>query len=313
MGIRTCKNFWKMGLKNVFAFFRLFTLMGIRTCKNVWKMGLKNVFAFFRLLPYMGIRTCKNFWKMGLKNVFAFFFSPYMGIRTCKNVWKMWLKDVFAFLRLLPYMGIRTCKNFWKMGLKFFFCVLSALINVKLCETSFWVKKVGKNFFKYWNFYPIRGSELVKIFEKWGWKMFLRFFGFHPIWGSELVNMFGNIFFAWLKNCVKCFFLCFFGFYPIWGSELVKIFEKWGWNFFLRFFGFRSTCKKFVKIGLKNVFAFFRLLPYMGIRTCKIFENVVEKCFCVFSALINVKLCETCFLSKKSCRSFFSKIETFTL
>ena len=115
----------------------------------VKKVVGKFLFQKLKLLPYSGIRTCKNFWKMGLKNVFAFFrLSPYMGIRTCKNVWKMWLKDVFAFLRLLPYMGIRTCKNFWKMGLKFFFCVLSALINVKLCETSFWVKKVfGKIFF----------------------------------------------------------------------------------------------------------------------------------------------------------------------
>ena len=133
---------------------------------------------------------------MGLKNVFAFFrLSPYMGIRTCKNVWKMWLKNVFAFFRLLPYMGIRTCKNFWKMGLKFFFCVFSALINVKLCETCFLSKKSCRKifFFKNWNFYPIRGSELVKIFEKWGWKMFLRFFGFHPIWGSELVKMFENV------------------------------------------------------------------------------------------------------------------------
>ena len=72
-GIRTCKNFWKMGLKNVFEFCRLSPYMGIRTCKHVWKMWLKNVFAFFRLLPYLGIRTCKKFWKMGLKFFFAFF------------------------------------------------------------------------------------------------------------------------------------------------------------------------------------------------------------------------------------------------
>ena len=142
----------------------------------------KSFFQILIFLPYKGIRTCKNFWNMGLKNVFAFFrLSPYMGIRTCKNVWKMWLKNVFAFFRLSPYMGIRTWKHVWK---------------------------------------------------------------------------------SWLKNV----FLCFFGFYPIWGSELVKIFEKWGWIF-----------------------------------------------FCVFSALINVKLCETCFLSKKSRKFFFSRIETFTL
>ena len=41
--------------------------------------------------------------------------------------------------------------------------------------------------------------------------------------------------------------------------------------------------------------------------------NGVEKFFCVFPALINVKLCETYFLSKKSCRKFFSKIEIYTL
>ena len=228
-------------MKNgVELFFCVFSaLINVKLCEtSFWVKKVVGKFFFQKLkfLPYKGIRTCKNFWKMGLKNVFAFFrLSPYMGIRTCKNVWKMWLKNVFAFFRLLPYMGIRTCKNFWKMGLKFFFCVFSALINVKLCETCFLSKKSCRKifFFKNWNFYPIGGSELVKVFEKLGWKMFLSFLGF----------------------------------YPIWGSELVKIYEKWGWNFFLR-----------------------------------------------FSALINVKLCETCFLSKKSCRKIsFSKIETLTL
>ena len=173
----------------------------------VKKVVGKFLFQKLKLLPYSGIRTCKNFWKMGLKNVFEFFrLSPYMGIRTCKNVWKMWLKDVFAFFRLLPYMGIRTCKNFWKMGLKFFFCVLSALINVKLCETMFLSK----------------------------------------------------------KSCRKKFF------------QKLKL---------LPYMGIR-TCKNFWKMGLKNVFAFFRLLPYMGIRTCKhVWKSWLKNVFfCVFSA-----------------------------
>ena len=83
-GIRTCKNFWKMGLKNVFAFFRLAPYLGIRTCKNVWKMWLKNVFAFFRLSPYMGIRTCKNVWKIGLK-IFFCVFSALIDVKLCET------------------------------------------------------------------------------------------------------------------------------------------------------------------------------------------------------------------------------------
>ena len=140
---------------------------------------------------------------------------------------------------------------------------------MKLCEISFLSKKsCRKVFFKYWYFYPIRGSELVKIFEIWGWKIILRFFGFHPIWGSELVKMFGKS--GWKM------FLRFFGFYPIWGSELVKIFEKWGWNFFLRFFGF-SQCEivwnKFLskKSCREKFFQILKFLPYKGIRTCKNF------------------------------------------
>ena len=52
-------------------------------------------------------------------------------------------------------------------------------------------------------------------------------------------------------------------------------------------------------------------LPLMGVDSCKFFlKNGVEKIFCVFPALINVKLCETCFLSKKSCRKkFFQKMK----
>ena len=42
----------------------------------------------------------------------------------------------------------------------------------------------------------------------------------------------------------------------------------------------------------------FENLQLMSVDTC----NGVEKFFFVFSALNNVKLCETCFLSKKSCR-----------
>ena len=140
----------------------------------VKKVVGKFLFQKLKLLPYRGIRTCKNFWKMGLKNVFAFFrLSPYMGIRTCKNVWKMWLKNVFAFFRLLPYMGIRTCKNFWKMGLKFFFCVFSALINVKLCETSFWVKKVSEKIFSKLKFLPYKGIRTCKNF--WSFCVFSAF------------------------------------------------------------------------------------------------------------------------------------------
>ena len=134
----------KNGVEICFCVFS--ALINVKLCETSF-LSEKN-FSNWNFYPIRGSELVK-FWKMGLKNVFAFFrLSPYMGIRTCKNVWKMWLKNVFAFFRLLPYMGIRTCKNFWKMGLKFFFCVFSALINVKLCETCFWVKKVvGKNFF----------------------------------------------------------------------------------------------------------------------------------------------------------------------
>ena len=39
----------------------------------------------------------------------------------------------------------------------------------------FWVKKVGKNFFKNWNFYPLGGSELTKILKN-GVEKFSAFF-----------------------------------------------------------------------------------------------------------------------------------------
>ena len=64
----------------------------------------------------------------------------------------------------------------------------------------FWVKKfVGKNLFKNWIFYPLGGSELVKNFEKWGWKTFLRFFGFNQ---CEIV---WNMFFELKKLSEKIF------------------------------------------------------------------------------------------------------------
>ena len=140
-------------------------------------------------------------------------------------------KSFFQKLKLLPYRGIRTCKSFWKIGLKMFL--------------SF----VG--------FYPIWGSELVKIYEKWGWNFFLRFFGFNQceiVWNKFLSK----------KSFRKKFF------------QILK---------FLPYKGIR-TCKNFWNMGLKNVFAFFRLSPYMGIRTWKHawkswLKNVF---FCVFSA-----------------------------
>ena len=48
-----------------------------------------------------------------------------------------------------------------------------------MCETCFVNKKsCRKKFFQKLKFLPYMGSELVKIFEKWGRKIFLRFFGF---------------------------------------------------------------------------------------------------------------------------------------
>ena len=158
---------------------------------------------------------------------------------------------------------------------------------MKLCETCFLSKKNLSKifFFKNWNFYSIGGSELVKNFEKWGWKMFLLFFRLHHIWGSELVKMFGK--FGWKMFLRVC------GFYLIWGSELVKMFGKFGWKMFLRVCGFYLI---------------------WGSELAKIFEKRCWNFFCVFSALVNVKLCKISFLSKKSCRkSFFSNIEIFTL
>ena len=146
----------------------------------------------------------------------------------------MGLKNVFAFFRFSPYMGIRTCKNFWKMGLK--------------------------NFLRFFGFHPIWGSELVKMFGKCGWKMFLRFCGFYLIWGSELVKIF--------EKWVEFFFLRFFGFNQceiVWNKFLSKkSFRKFFFQIlkFLPYKGIR-TCKNFWKMGLKNVFAFFRLSPYM--------------------------------------------------
>ena len=68
------------------------------------------------------------------------------------------------------------------------------------------------------------------------------------------------------------------------------------------------------KVVGKNFFKNWNIYPLGGSELVKNFEKWVEKFFCVFSGLINVKLCETCFLSKKSCRKkIFSKIEIFTL
>ena len=93
------------------------------------------------------------------------------------------------------------------------------------------------------------------------------------------------------------------------GSELVKTFEKWGWKMFLLFFGFRHIWGSVLKIWLKDVFAFLRLLPHMGIRTCENFwKKVLKLFFAFFSALVNVNLCEISFLSKKSCRKSFFQI-----
>ena len=135
-------------------------------------------------------------------------------------------------------------------------------------------------FFKNWNSYPIVGSELVKTFEKWGWKMFLLFFGFHHIWGSELVKMFGK--------CGWKMFLRFCGFYLIWGSELVKIFEKWGWNFFFCVLSALINVKLcetsfwVKKVFGKNFFKYWNFYPIRGSELVKIFEK--WGCFCVFSA-----------------------------
>ena len=43
----------------------------------------------------------------------------------------------------------------------------------------------------------------------------------------------------------------------------------------------------------------------------KILKNGVEKFFCVFSALINVKMFETCFVTEKSCWKKFFQILKF--
>ena len=55
-------------------------------------------------------------------------------------------------------------------------------------------------------------------------------------------------------------------------------------------------------------------LPYRRSELVKIFEKWGRKMFLSFSALINVKLCETCILSKKNLsEKIFSKIEIFAL
>ena len=118
----------------------------------------------------------------------------------------------------------------------------------------------------------------------------------HVFWVKKVV---GELFFQKLKllpyrgirTCIS-----------FWKIGLKNVFE---FSRLSPYMGIR-TCKHVWKKWLKNVFAFFRLLPYLGIRTCKKFWKMGLKFFfCVFSALINVKLCETCFLSKKSCRKTF--------
>ena len=65
------------------------------------------------------------------------------------------------------------------------------------------------------------------------------------------------------------------------------------------------------KVVGKNFFKNWNFYPLGGSELVKNFEKWVEKFFCVFSGLINVKLCETCFLSFFG--KIFSKIEIFTL
>ena len=87
----------------------------------------------------------------------------------------------------------------------------------------FWVKKVvGKNFFKNWNFYPSEGSELIKKFEKWGWKFFLRF-----------LEMLWNMFCEW-KNLLETLFSKIEILSHRW-KELVKFLGKWGPKIFNAF------------------------------------------------------------------------------
>ena len=109
---------------------------------------------------------------------------------TCFLIKKKLSEKIFQILKFLPYRKSELVKIFEKRGRKFF-CVFSALINVKMCETCFLIKKkLSEKIFQFLKFLPYRRSELVNIFKKWSRKFFLRF--------SALINV---------KMCETCFLI----------------------------------------------------------------------------------------------------------